>query len=180
MKKIDFSEATNKLSSVIGKNKYVMIVILVGLILILLPRGKSDKAESVPVSDSTVAFSLSDEESRISSALSAVDGAGNVRVILTLRSGTERILAEDTEESVRSDGAVTERSVTTVIVSAGASCDEPVTKKYIYPEYMGALVIAEGADIPSVKLGLTESVAGLTGLPTAKISVVKMAGNSPS
>ena len=46
----------------------------------------------------------------------------------------------------------------------------------IYPEYRGALVVAQGADNAAIKLAITQAVAGLTGLSSDKITVVKMKG----
>ena len=44
----------------------------------------------------------------------------------------------------------------------------------MYPEYLGALIVAEGAGNAETKLKLTQAVAALTGLSTEKITVVKM------
>ena len=49
--------------------------------------------------------------------------------------------------------------------------------KYIYPVYLGAAVVAEGADRASVKMAITEAVSAVTGLEPWQISVIKMRGN---
>jgi stage III sporulation protein AG len=49
-----------------------------------------------------------------------------------------------------------------------------VTLKTVYPEYLGALVVCEGADNPTVAYQIVKAVAGLTGLGTDKIVVSKM------
>ncbi len=174
-------EVVGKLWAVVKKNKFVMIVLLIGLVFILLPSGScSNKTEVVAEDTPAVSFSLSEQEERIAAALSKIEGAGKVTVVLTLKSGAEQIVATDESSSgsTRGEGESAENSMetksTTVIVSAGSSNEEPVTLKTIYPEYLGALVVCQGADSPTVALQLVKAVAGLTGLGTDKIVVSKM------
>jgi stage III sporulation protein AG len=183
MKNRNVSEIFGKVWELIKKNKFVMIVLVVGLVLILLPIGGAPaaKKDAGDLSQaSSVEFSLSETENRIAGALSRIEGAGKVTVLLTLKCGTEQVIARDESESSatngKGDGAETssEHSSTTVIVSSGSSVETPVTLKYIYPEYLGALVVAEGADDAAVKLQLTRAVSGLTGLGADKIVVTKM------
>ena len=56
--------------------------------------------------------------------------------------------------------------------SGGA--DVPVERKTVYAQYRGALIVCAGADSPQVRLDLVNAVAGLTGLSTDRITVVKM------
>ncbi len=174
-------EIAGKIWAVIKKNKFVMIVLAIGLVLILLPTGsRSDKIEAQAEETPSVSFSLSEQEERIAAALSKIEGAGQVAVVLTLKSGAEQILATDesSSSSARGEGESAENSMetksTTVIVSAGSSVENPVTLKTLYPEYLGALVVCAGADNPTVKYQLIQAVAGLTGLGTDKIVVTKM------
>jgi stage III sporulation protein AG len=181
MKNKGMTELVAKIWSFIKKNVFVIAVLLVGLVLILLPTGsqtpKKDSGTAGKIQNAE--FSLGDMERHIASALSQIQGAGKVNVVLTLKCGTEQVVARDETESVTTTGKgdspelSSERSSTTVIVSSGSS-ESPVTLKYIYPEYLGALVVAEGADDAAVKLQLTRAVAGLTGLGADKIVVTKM------
>jgi stage III sporulation protein AG len=182
MKNKKVPELFGKIWELVKKNKYVMVVLLVGLVLILLPMGSQTRKEDAgTVSRQTTAeFSLSDTENHIAEALSKIQGAGKVTVVLTLRCGTEQVLARDENVSNTTKGAgdsaetSSERSVTTVIVSAGSGAENPIMLKYIYPEYLGALVVAEGADDAAVKLQLVRAVSGLTGLGADRIVVTKM------
>ena len=159
-----------------------MVVLLAGLVLILWPTGgQSQKKDSGSAGGQVPAeFSLSDTENRIAEALSKIQGAGKVSVVLTLRSGTEQVIARDESVANTSKGAgdsaetSSERSVTSVVISAGSSVETPITLKYIYPEFLGALVVAEGADDAAVKLQLVRAVSGLTGLGADRIVVTKM------
>lgn len=166
-----------------GKYKYVLLVLAVGLVLILLPTG-GDRSGSSPADGDTEAvlpFELEETESRIAAALAEIDGAGRVTVVLTVKSGTEQVIAYNTDERIKtgSDGAGTdtERTTDAVIVSRGSSVQDPVTLKYIYPEYLGALVVSEGAGNAEVRLELSRAVSALTGLKSDKITITKMKDN---
>jgi stage III sporulation protein AG len=182
MKNNGKTEIVNKVWAFIRKNVFVMVVLLVGLVLILWPTGsQASKKETANSSKTPSAeFTLSSMENHIAAALSQIQGAGKVTFVLTLKCGTEQVLAKDETEShtTGSNGDApelsSEHSAATVIISSGGGTETPVTLKYIYPEYLGALVVAEGADDAAVRLQLTRAVSGLTGLGTDKIVVTKM------
>lgn len=175
MEQKNMPEALKKVWEFIKKNKYVLIVILLGVLLISLPKNEKESTREVSTSPSAT-FSLSEEEKRIAEALSEIDGAGKVKVVLTVRSTGETVVAKDTESYVlQEDGeSRQEESSSVVTVSEGSQKESPVTVEVIYPEYQGALIVAEGADNAETKLRLTQAVADLTGLSTEKITVVKM------
>lgn len=175
MKNKNMPEAFEKIWVKLKSNKYVIAVLLLGLVLIMLPRGKEERAEELKTSY-VLEFSLEQEEKRVGEALEKIDGAGDVAVVLTLKTSAQSVVAVDTETSYSEDdgGKKEDAANTTVIVSQGGSAESPVTLKIIYPEYQGALVVAQGADNAEIKLRLTKAVAGLTGLTTEKITVVKM------
>ena len=62
------------------------------------------------------------------------------------------------------------RTQTTVM----AGSDTPLIRQTVFGQYRGALIVCQGADAPSVRLKLVNAVAGLTGLPSDKITVIKM------
>ncbi len=154
----------------IGRFKYVLLVALAGLVLLLLPTSGEDEARE---QEQTIAgeedFSVEALEERLSAALSQVEGAGEVTVMLTVENGVQRILAQN-ETSQRSGDAVSQE-IETVVISSGSNQQEVVLVGQIYPTFQGALVVASGASSPAVCLKLTEAVAALTGLGADKISV---------
>ncbi len=158
-------------------NKLIIGALVLGLMLLIIPWGSFTKSKtegiSVNAGESTGSvpqFSLRDEERRLETALSKIEGAGSVSVILTLETGSERRLATDNDNSrdTDADGSTQVREKSeTVTVS-----NEAVTVIYVYPRYRGALVIASGSS-PSVRLQITQAVSALTGLSTDRITVVK-------
>ena len=168
-------EALKKVWEFIKKNKYVMVVILLGAMLISLPKGEKEQVQETSVVQPEM-FSLAEEEKRISSALSEMDGVGKVTVVLTVRSTGETVVAKDTETYIMQEDGQSRQEVSSsvVIVSEGNQKERPVSVELIYPEYQGALIVAQGAENAEIKLRLTQAVADLTGLSTEKITVVKM------
>ena len=152
------------------KYRLVWLIICVGLILLVLPLGSEGDGESEePATAQTESFDLAAAERRMAEALSRIDGAGEVTVVLTVQNGTRRILAEDTDRC----GSQEESRTETVVLSRGGNTQETVTVQEIYPRFQGALVICPGGDDPEVRLKLTEGVIALTGLGADKISISK-------
>jgi len=140
------------------KNKYALIVLAIGLVLILLPTGskiseKSAGALTVP------AFSVTNEEARLAAELGKIRGVGRVSVLLSVKGSAERELAEN------KDG--------TLIVSENGE-EKVVDLYYVNPKYMGAVIVCDGAGSADVRLEVTRAVAAYTGLDTNKITVMGM------
>ena len=157
-----------KIRSLAEKNKYVLIVLLAGLLIILWPSGRGSTPEPVPAqeqAESPLSFSLDEKEQRISHALSQIEGAGDVIVLLSLRTSFEQEVAVDEDSAGRRE---------TVTISTGSGTQSEVTLRYRYPEFRGALVVSQGADDATVRLQITQAVAALTGLGTDRITVTRM------
>ena len=84
---------TRKLSAFAAKYKYVLIILLAGLILLLLPTGSKTKvktAQASPVSEQTQTQTIQAEEQRLTTLLQQINGAGQVQVLLSRPSGSWR------------------------------------------------------------------------------------------
>lgn len=163
--------------SLLAKYKYVLLVAAVGVILLMWPAEKEITAETAaPASAAGVSEPDTErEEARIASALAAIEGAGRVEVVLTLKSSAEMQLAVDSEnEYLGADGEPSDSRTETVIVASSDGGESPVAVKYSCAEYRGALVVCEGADRADVRLSVTQAVSALTGLGTDKITIAKM------
>ncbi len=160
---------SRKALELFGKYKYVLLVLLVGVLLLLFPSGEKEegKTNAILTQESVSQFSREALEEKLKRTLSQVEGAGEVYVILTLKEGPKQVLAQE--------GSATEttRETAPVLASRGGGIQEPVTVQEMGPSYLGALVVAQGAGDPSVKLALTQAVSALTGLGADKISVCK-------
>ena len=105
--------------------------------------------------------------------LSQVEGAGQVTVTLTVKSGMERVLASDRTTSVTDRGSSVEEE--TVLTGSGGS-QEAVLLSRRYPTFQGALVVCQGGDDPAIRLLMTQAVSALTGLGADRVTVCKGAG----
>lgn len=162
-----------KLLGFLDQYKYVLIVILAGIVLLLWPAG--GERETVQEDDTGIAgpqegFDLEALEEKLSSALSQVEGAGRVTVVLTVKNGMEQVLASDRSTSVSERGSTVDDQ--TVIISTGKG-EEAVLLTQKYPTFQGALVVCQGGDDAAIRLALTQAVAALTGLGADRITVCK-------
>ena len=107
-----------------------------------------------------------EEEARLAYALSQIEGAGRVVVVLSLRTSLEQEIAVNEDANGRRE---------TVTLSRGGGVQSEVTLRYHYPEFQGALIVSQGANDPSVQLRLTQAVSALTGLRTDRITISPMA-----
>jgi stage III sporulation protein AG len=141
------------------KNKYALLILAVGLILVLLPTGTKTKTSEPTSGLSAPAFSIADEEGRLEKQLSLIKGAGKVSVLLSVKGSAYRELAESKDE--------------TLVVSENGD-EKVVDLNYVNPEYLGAVIVCEGAGSADVRLEVTNAVAVYTGLATNKITVISM------
>ncbi len=155
----------------LSKYKYVLLVALVGIILLVWPTGDGEKKTVQPAGEEGSFPQAEALEERLAKALSQIDGAGEVTVVLTLDAGPRRVLAQDGKATQAADKS--DRETETVVVSAGSGSQQPVELQTIGPTYRGALVVASGGDDPQVRLALTQAVSALTGLGSDKISISK-------
>ena len=166
--KLDWPKLALRWKEALGKYKYVLLVIGLGVVLMALPTtGQRDKGQEGAQAPAE-GFDLEAFEEKMERALSQVEGAGEVRVVLTLDSDGRQILAQDQERDREGGG-----SSTTVTVGRGSGQQEVVPLQTLAPEFRGALVVCQGGDRADVRLAVTEAVSVLTGLSSDRITVAK-------
>lgn len=144
-------------------------MVLVGVLLLTLP---TEKKEESPIgnAESLVTVSTYTEklEEKIRSLCTAVDGAGKVRVLVTLDCSSEFIYADNRKEDVDASGSSYSSDYLIIEDKNGTS---PVTVTEIYPKIRGVAVVCDGGDEPTVKAKLTELLAAALGISSGRISV---------
>lgn len=146
------------------KYRYVVLVLLAGILLMLLPTGQNHSAASTEPALQAAA----DLQEELAELLSHLEGAGKVRVLLTEAEGSQTLYQSDGED--RSDSQKTD----TVLVTGSDRAQTGLIRRVDPPKYRGAVILCQGAGRSSVRLAVVEAVANATGLPTNKISVLKM------
>lgn len=157
-----------ELKEFLKKNRYVLLVLLCGLVLLCWPQGKQQTQQDIP-QQTEQTESL---EQRLEKILSQVSGAGTVRVLLTQAESGETIYQTDDTESTQENGSSLRRE--TVLVSDGSRQQAGLVRQTQAPVYRGAVVVCQGGDTAPVRLAIVEAVAGVTGLPSNRITVLKM------
>lgn len=141
------------------KYRYVLLVLLAGLVLMLLPSPKETEQEPVL---SEPEPQSADMETRLEKILSRISGAGEVAVMLTESAGETVIYQTDGEGG------------DTVLVTDAQRNEEGLVRSREPPCYLGAVVVCRGADSAAVRLAIVEAVSNVTGLGSDRISVLKM------
>lgn len=147
---------------VLKKNKFLLLLLALGVILLLIPIGGHEKEKGKEKTvEAEESFSLKIEEARLAEQLEKIKGAGRVSVLLSVRKSSSRELAQSGED--------------TLVVSSGSGNGEEVVELYyLNPEYCGAVIVCDGASSSSVRLGIIRAAASFTGLGTDCIQVIQM------
>ena len=164
-----------KVLEIVDRYKYVLLVVAVGAVLLAWPQGETGGEDRADPEASVALTEEQDLETDLEKILGKIQGVGRVEVLLTLHSGRELVLAEDS--TLRYSGNVNapddyDRTSKPVLVSGGGG-ESVVVRQQRYPLYRGALVVCDGGGSDRVRLEVMESVAALTGLGSDRIAVVK-------
>lgn len=159
-----------KLSAFVKKQKYLIIILLFGIALMMLPSGESKKDEGSV--KERLNFSVEETERKLKRMLESCDGVGRVEVALSVCGGVEAVYAEEEKLSINENETDSDRQLS--VISEGSGKDSAVIIKELYPEYLGAAVVCDGADNPNVCLDVMSTVSSLTGITSERITVAKM------
>lgn len=115
-------------------------------------------------------------EKRLEETLSLIDGAGRVRVMITLKDTGEKVVEKDNTRRTDTDsggGQNTDQSQSSVYARDG-SVETPYISNELTPQVEGVLVVAQGGGNSMVKQNILQSVMALFPLEAHKITIVKM------
>lgn len=170
------------------KNTWLILGIFgVLLLVIALPADQSKKKEpeaAQPAAEGStqpsgqectddVAAAL---EKRLEQTLSLIDGAGQVRVMITLKDTGEKVVEKDVTRRTDTDAGGsqnTDQSQSSVYEKDG-SAETPYISNELTPQVEGVLVVAQGGGNSIVKQNILQSVMALFPLEAHKITIVKM------
>ena len=155
----------------IKKFKFVAIILLIGILLMSFS-GISDSRVDTGQTEKVNEVYVEKLDITLENILSKVDGAGRVEVILTVAEGEQTIYQSNISQSGNEQTA--DSKIDTVIVSNSARNEYGLIARIDPVKYLGAIVLCQGADSPTVRLALTEAVSKTTGLGSDRICVLKM------
>lgn len=158
----------------IGKEKLILLA-LAGILLIGSSYCESvGHDESVETTSENIGQSLEYEDTmkeEIKKMIESIDGISDVKVMVTFKSGREKILQEDSDSSTNENGDTSVKK-TTVILNQNSG-DYPYVIKEIYPKIEGVAITASGAQLSNKSAEIVNMVAALFDIPVHKISVIK-------
>ena len=179
----------------------LLILLLTGILLMVIavPAGKKKENMSSASNDNAETSAGTDEEAytayledRLSRTLSQIEGAGEVKVMITLKSSAEKVLDKDTEsdqETVTeedSQGGTRQSSKTskkentvyrTDSESNSQGSGSPYVSKELSPKIEGVVVIADGGENAVVKENISSAVQALFDIEPHKIRIMKKQTN---
>ena len=166
---MDLKNIKLNISAVLQKYKFVMLILIVGIMLMIVPSKKEDIATTnvTTQDESETSFNV-----ELANILSRIEGAGNVQVLLTVSVGEETVYQQDEDDNYDSDSSSSRSK--TVILTSSDKAQYGLIKQINPPQYLGAVILCQGADRPSVKLAIIDAVGKITGLGADRISVLKM------
>ena len=178
----NYENILNKL----GKDK-ILIVILAGILLMVISIPVKDRQT---VSENTTSNQESGEatqkmyeeyvEKRLEDTLSDVEGAGKVKVMVSLKNSSEKILAKDTDYSDEEvngnndENSNSTQKTETHIFYDTANGNTPYVVMENMPVIEGVIIVCEGGDNKELVSEITNAVYGLLNVPVHKIKVMKM------
>lgn len=166
---MDIKVFGDKLKEFFNKFKYALIILIVGIVLLLLPEKEQ---QEIPNTTAETSETQNIQLDALTKILQSVDGAGDVQVLLSTSMGEETIYQTNQDTSTSADGNTAKFE--TVIVTDSQRNEAGLVTQVNPPVYLGAIVVCQGADSPTVRLALTQAVAKITGLGTDNICILKM------
>lgn len=185
MKTLDaFKKLIEKIFAKTGLNKKLLIVLILffsGLCALIVSEVKPDNGGAATQTPSTSLPDTAQEyvaklEERLVSIISAIDGAGTVRVMITLESSKEEVYLYDSDygEDIQLGSRNSfEQNREYVIIGDGED-EKGVVVKVIEPEIRGVAVVCEGGGVSSIKEQIIATVTALLDISSARVSVSKM------
>lgn len=177
------------------KKDQLLILLLAGILLLVISLPTEKKGEKQGISQASSPSqgeqNLWDEEAyrealevHLKELFSRMEGAGEVEVMITLASSSEKIVEKDTngesETITEEDSAGGNRRTTnivndeTTVYGGETDQEQPYVSKELTPQVEGVVVLAAGGDDAVVKKNITEAAQALFGIDTHKIRIIKM------
>lgn len=159
--------------------KIIVALILMLFIIILLLNLGDDTSKQTASTASTKSYISTLEyceklEKKLEAVISQIDGAGDVKVMITVEGSPELIYVSDTDTktSTTTNGTTSTTTSSPIIVGgSGNSSGLIMTEKL--PSVKGVIVVSSGAGEIGTKLNILNAIATLLDISTEKITVLK-------
>jgi len=164
-----------------GKGRYLLIIVIcLGLLALIWPTGQANKKHYNPTPVNNIESGSSIEGKMVTDLeeiLSQIDGAGKVKVSISLASQGSKTYASNLRNEKREskEGAGANSKQTreeTVVRDLAVTSGNHLLIEEKSPEVTGVLVVADGAGNSRVRENLTQAVATLLNIAPHKVTVM--------
>ena len=143
-----------------------LILVLAGILILIiaLPTDTKEKKqaeeakENISKENNTMEASKDEIERKLEDILEKIDGAGDVKVMITYQDSGTQVVEKDKNTSEADAG------------------NTPFVSKELLPKVEGILIVASGGDNQKVKQNISEAVLALFQVEAHRIKIVKMSG----
>ncbi len=166
------------------KNIENLVIFLVGVIIVIIAGSyifSDDEVSTVSENTVTDVFDADVFENKLAKIISEIQGAGNVKVMISYKTGVETVPLLDTKDS----NTVTEESnndserrteqnnvETSIIFNQEKNGNKvPYISKTIMPIVEGVIVTCDGGGDERVKANVIKAVTVITGVAADKVQV---------
>lgn len=165
---------TGKFIERIRKDKKLLLIIVLGLsgmLLILLSGTGQNKKENTDDSLDMIQTVEKRMTKELEELIRTVDGAGRVKVMITVDSLEERIVAVNENSKAEEDSY---ENIKEYVIIEESGNQDGLTLKIITPVIRGVGITCEGASSSVVKQEITRLVSATLGISQSRIQVTKM------
>lgn len=141
----------------------IVIILAVVLVILITHENKSNVVEN----KTDVEVYVSNLEDKLSSLLSEVEGAGKVKVVISVDGGNETVLASKVTVTETANGK--ERVETPILVNG-----KTVVLKELYPKIVGVLIVSEGAKNLMVLSKIQQATVSLLDVNVSQVEILAM------
>lgn len=189
--KFSLKDLKDNLFKKTGKDK-ILIIIMVGILFVIISiPTKSSSPSTSPISDTSTNTNSTSTidyekylENKIETLLVKVQGVGKVKVMVTIKASSQKVLvnqdtySENIVKETDSDGGLRESNEKSgsqsYLTSDTGNGNEPYVSQEKSPEVEGVMVIAEGGSNATVVVDITNAISALLSVPVHKVQVLKM------
>lgn len=186
MKPMEQQPWADRLKTLLQKKNALFALGIAGILLLgaseLLPKAAEKEAVLTQASQELSVSSQEQAlEKRVQEIVETIEGAGSVKVMITLEDAGETIYAQDeqldTEHQYDESGqevlARTNGQSSHLFFDSGSE-QQPLVETMRQPTVQGVAVICEGGADIAVESRITQVVATVLGIPTNRVCVVAM------
>ncbi len=150
---------------------FIIVLGISGMLLLLFSGGTSDNKKTVTEENTDIFETAARMEKELEELLRTVEGAGKVKVMITVDCLEEKTAAVNTERENTSDSANLSEEY---VIIEGQSGSEGLILKTTAPVIRGVGISCQGAVNSALKQELTRLTSAALGIPVNKIWVTKM------